>query len=77
MGTRQLNTRVDVEQDQRLERLAERTGRSKSFYVAEFIDRGLNDFEDYYLAKDKLQEFYDSEASSVPLSEVDWDAVDG
>lgn len=75
MATKQLNTRIDEELDARLERLAARTGRSKTFYAEEFIARGLNDLEDYFLAKDALDEFMDSGEQSIALDDVDWDAT--
>lgn len=76
MATKQLNTRIAEELDARLERLAARTGRSKTFYAEEFIARGLNDLEDYYLAKDALDEFMDAGEQSIALDDVDWDAAD-
>jgi RHH-type rel operon transcriptional repressor/antitoxin RelB len=39
----------------RLERLAKRTGRSKSYYAREAILRHLADLEDGYLALDRLE----------------------
>lgn len=36
--------------EKRLDRLAERTGRSKAYYLREIIERGLQEMEDYYLA---------------------------
>lgn len=57
----------------RLDRLATRTGRSRSHYAAEFIERGLNDLEDHYLVKDALEEFYASDEDSIAHEDVDWD----
>lgn len=76
MATKQLNTRIDEQLHARLERLAALTGRSKTFYAEEFIARGLNDLEDYFLAKDALTEFLDSGEPSIPLNEVEWDTPD-
>jgi RHH-type rel operon transcriptional repressor/antitoxin RelB len=36
--------------EQRLNQLAEQTGRTKSYYLRELIEGGLDDLEDYYLA---------------------------
>lgn len=36
----------------RLARLAEKTGRTKTFYAREAIEQHLEDLEDYYLAAD-------------------------
>ena len=34
----------------RLDNLAQKTGRTKAFYLRELVERGLQDLEDYYLA---------------------------
>ena len=68
----QVNARLDDATDDRLERLAERTGRTKSFYVKEFIERGLNDLEDHFLLKDALDDFYASDEDAVAHGDVDW-----
>ncbi len=47
--------RLSPETEQRLAALAERTGRTKAFYLREMIERGLEDMEDYYLAADVLE----------------------
>ena len=36
--------------EQRLNQLAEQSGRAKSYYLRELIEGGLDDLEDYYLA---------------------------
>jgi RHH-type rel operon transcriptional repressor/antitoxin RelB len=40
---------------QRLDRLAEKTGRTKAFYLRRIIESGLSAMEDYYLAEDTLE----------------------
>ena len=47
--------RLEPQVEQRLNRLASLTGRTKAFYLREIIDRGLEDIEDYYLAADVLE----------------------
>lgn len=76
LTAKQLNTSIDQALHDRLEALACRTGRSKSFYAAEFIERGLNDLEDHFLLKDALEEFYESDEDSIPHDEVGWDNLD-
>ncbi|MCH5277197.1 MAG: TraY domain-containing protein [Desulfovibrionaceae bacterium] len=49
-----LSIRLPEEIDARLENLAERTGRSKTFYVREAILRHLEDLEDSYIAEQRL-----------------------
>ena len=45
-----VSIRLNKEVEQRLDHLAIQTGRSKSFYLRELIEGGLDDLEDYYLA---------------------------
>jgi RHH-type rel operon transcriptional repressor/antitoxin RelB len=47
--------RLPPQVERRLEELARKTGRSKTFYVREAILRHLNDLEDYYLATQRLK----------------------
>jgi RHH-type transcriptional regulator, rel operon repressor / antitoxin RelB len=42
--------RLEPATEQRLNRLAARTGRTKAYYLRELIQNGLDDLEDYYLA---------------------------
>ena len=48
--------RLPPEIDKRLDELAARTGRSKSFYALEAILEHLDDLEDRYLARQALEE---------------------
>lgn len=66
--------RLDDETEARLNRLAERTGRSKSFYVREATLEKLEEYEDYYLAKDALDEFRQADDSAIDLADVEWPA---
>jgi RHH-type rel operon transcriptional repressor/antitoxin RelB len=54
----------------RLQQLAERTGRSKTFYMVEAIHRHLDDLEDLYLAEKSLIELRAGRSQTVPLEEV-------
>ena len=45
-----LGVRLDPEMEERLQRLATKTGRTKSFYVREAIREYVEDREDYELA---------------------------
>ena len=49
-----LALRLPPEIEKRLDALAKKTGRSKSFYAREAILRHLEDLEDYYLARRRL-----------------------
>jgi len=50
-----LAIRLDPEIESRLERLAKKTGRTKTFYAREAILEHLEDMEDTYLAAQRLQ----------------------
>ena len=51
-----LAIRLDPKIEERLERLAKKTGRTKTFYAREAILEYLEDMEDYYIAIDAIQE---------------------
>jgi RHH-type rel operon transcriptional repressor/antitoxin RelB len=56
--------------EKRLEKLARRTGRTKTFYVREAILQHLEDLEDIYLAEDRLERIRSGEEPTVPLEDV-------
>ena len=73
MAKTQINVRLDDDVAQRLEALAQKTGRTKTFYATEAIQEFLDDREDYFLAKDSLQAFIDSGEESLGIDDVDWE----
>lgn len=50
-----LSIRIDEKTESRLEALAKRTGRTKTYYVREAIMEHLEDLEDIYLATSRLE----------------------
>jgi RHH-type transcriptional regulator, rel operon repressor / antitoxin RelB len=56
--------------EKRLEKLAQRTGRTKSFYAREAILQHLEDLEDLYLAERALERLRSGEDDAIPLKEV-------
>lgn len=68
----QINIRVDEQTDHRLEYLSARTGRSKTFYATEALKQYLEEHEDYFLAKDALDEFTQSNDEAIDLVNVEW-----
>jgi RHH-type rel operon transcriptional repressor/antitoxin RelB len=50
-----LALRLPPEIEERLDALAKKTGRSKSYYAREAILRQIEDIEDYYLASRRLE----------------------
>ncbi len=62
--------RLPDEIAQRLNQLADRTGRSKTFYMIEAIREHLDDLEDLYLAEQRLIDIQVGKSQTVPLEEV-------
>lgn len=56
--------------EKRLEKLAKRTGRTKSYYVREAILQHLEDLEDIYLAERSLDRIRNDEEPTIPLADV-------
>ncbi|TDQ53152.1 type II toxin-antitoxin system RelB family antitoxin [Actinorugispora endophytica] len=65
-----LALRLPGDLEQRLEALAQETGRSKSFYAREAIVAYLDDLEDVYLAELRIEDLRAGRSHTVPLSEV-------
>lgn len=60
-----LALRIDAETEQRLEALARKTGRTKTFYAREAILAHLDDLEDFYLAEARMKDFRSEDAISL------------
>ena len=56
--------------EKRLERLARRTGRTKTFYVREAILEHLEDLEDLYLAEGALERVRSGAERTIPLRDA-------
>ena len=56
--------------ERRLERLARRTGRTKTYYVREAILEHLEDIEDLYLAEGALERIRSRKEQTIPLKDV-------
>ena len=65
-----LGIRLPAEIENRLDVLAKRTGRTKSFYAREAILEHLDDLEDLYLAEQRLVDIRAGRSETVPLEEV-------
>ncbi|HNP15070.1 MAG: TraY domain-containing protein [Salinibacterium sp.] len=62
--------RPRADQEERLEALAKRTGRTKSFYVAEALDAHLDDLEERYWAHDVVRQWEESDQKTRPLADI-------
>jgi len=51
-----LNVRISDEIERRLDDLAEKTKRPKSFYIKDMLEKYLDEYEEAYLALDRISE---------------------
>ena len=65
-----LAIRLPADVESRLDTLARRTGRSKTFYAREAILEHLDDMEDLYLAEQQMTEIRAKRLKTIPLKEV-------
>ncbi|MDZ7856085.1 TraY domain-containing protein [Sphaerotilus sp.] len=65
-----LALRLPPDIEDRLNALAQRTGRTKTFYAREAILEHLDDLEDLYLAETRLQALRRGDDQAVPLEEL-------
>jgi RHH-type transcriptional regulator, rel operon repressor / antitoxin RelB len=65
-----LALRLPPEIEARLDELAKRTGRTKSFYAREAILNHLDDLEDIYLAENRLNDLREGRSESISLSDL-------
>jgi RHH-type rel operon transcriptional repressor/antitoxin RelB len=62
--------RLPHEIEERLEKLAAMTGRTKAFYIMEAIFEHLDDMEDVYIAEKRLEDIKLGRTKTLPLKEV-------
>jgi RHH-type rel operon transcriptional repressor/antitoxin RelB len=65
-----LAIRLPEDVEKRLEELARRTGRTKTFYAREAILEHLDDLEDLYLADEAYARYQRGEEKTVPLEDI-------
>lgn len=65
--------RLDLATEQRLDRLAVQTGRTKAYYLRELVKNGLEDLEDYYLAAATMERVRKGEETVHSLDDVERD----
>ena len=64
-----LAVRLPEDIEKRLDRLAKRTGRTKTFYAREALLRHIEDLEDIYLAEKELADIRLGKSKTIPLEE--------
>ena len=63
-----LAIRLPADTEARLSAIAEKTGRTKSFYARAAIEEYLDDLEDFYLAEERMRDF--KPGDGIPLEEI-------
>jgi RHH-type transcriptional regulator, rel operon repressor / antitoxin RelB len=65
-----VSLRLPDDLSDRLDKLAKRTGRSKTYYMIEAIREQIGDLEDIYLAEKELAEIKAGRSKLVSLEDV-------
>ena len=65
-----VSLRLPEDVSQRLQRLAQLTGRSKTFYMIEAIRDHLDDLQDLYLAEQRLADIQSGQTQTIALEEL-------
>ena len=65
-----LAIRLPEKIEKRLDRLAKRTGRTKTYYAREAILQHLDELEDIYVAERRLEAVRSGRTRPVPLEKV-------
>ena len=71
-----ISIRLPEDLEQRLAKLASKTGRTKSFYIKEAIAEQIADLEDFYLAEQRMRH-YDARDNATLAEMIDRDGVAG
>jgi RHH-type rel operon transcriptional repressor/antitoxin RelB len=69
-GETMLAIRLPETIEKRLDRLAKRTGRTKTYYAREAILQHLDDLEDIYFAEKELLAVRSGRSKPVPLQKI-------
>ena len=60
-----LAIRLDKELEERLDALAKRTGRTKTYYARKAIEQKLEELEDYFLAEERMRDYKPGDGISL------------
>jgi RHH-type rel operon transcriptional repressor/antitoxin RelB len=64
------SVRLPEDIERRLDELAEKTGRTKAFYIREMILNHIDEMEDYYLAADVVERLRKGQERTFTSKEV-------
>jgi len=62
--------RLPEEIENRLHKLAIKTGRTKSFYIREALIEHISNLEDIYLAEERVRKHIESNKIAIPLKDI-------
>lgn len=65
-----ISIRLPEDIESRLDALAKKSGRTKTWYIREAILVHLDDLEDLYLAEKRLEDIRAGRTQTIPLEEV-------
>ena len=65
-----LAIRLPEKIEKRLDRLAKRTGRTKTYYAREAILQHLDELEDVYLAERRLEAVRSGRSRTIPIEKL-------
>jgi RHH-type rel operon transcriptional repressor/antitoxin RelB len=65
-----LSVRLHDDYEKRLNHLAKKTNRQKSFYVKELFTRHFDELEDIYLAETALEEFKKGGDNAISIADM-------
>jgi RHH-type transcriptional regulator, rel operon repressor / antitoxin RelB len=65
-----VSLRLPEDLSKRLDRIAKRTGRTKTYYMIEAIREQLGDLEDLYLAEKRYSDIKSGKSRTIPLADV-------
>jgi RHH-type rel operon transcriptional repressor/antitoxin RelB len=65
-----LAIRLPEKIEKRLDRLAKRTGRTKTYYAREAILQHLDELEDIYIAEKRLEAIRAGRTRTIPIEKV-------
>jgi RHH-type transcriptional regulator, rel operon repressor / antitoxin RelB len=69
-GEEMLAIRLPEDIEKRLDRLAKRTGRTKTYYAREAVLAHIEDLEDIYLAEATLEDIRAGRGKTLPLESM-------